>query len=168
MFVAHGGDVVSTDDLLGEIVADAGELEGVTFLGGEPFEQASALADLARRVRAAGLSVMTFTGRVHEDIVARGDASELALLDATDLLADGPFVIEKPGSKWRWLGSENQRLIPLGSRYAADDPRFFARNTVDIRIDRRAIEISGWAPAAISLGAKAAKRAGGVKPGPSE
>jgi organic radical activating enzyme len=37
-------------------------VEGVTFLGGEPFEQAAAAAELAEVTRARGLSVMTFTG----------------------------------------------------------------------------------------------------------
>src|SRR4051794_1393000 len=37
------------------------EVEGVTLLGGEPFEQAAPLAAFARVVRHAGLSVMTFT-----------------------------------------------------------------------------------------------------------
>lgn len=36
--------------------------EGVTFSGGEPFWQAPTLAQLARRVKAAGLNVMSFTG----------------------------------------------------------------------------------------------------------
>src|SRR5690625_955575 len=37
-------------------------IEGITFLGGEPFEQAKPLAELGRRAKKLGLSVMTFSG----------------------------------------------------------------------------------------------------------
>src|SRR4030095_14820411 len=91
-----------------------------------------------------GLSVMTFTGFVHEEITARRQRDELALLATTDLLADGPYDAARPGSPWRWLGSQNQRLIPLTNRYRLDDPRMTAENTVDIKIGPNTIEVSGW------------------------
>lgn len=37
-------------------------LEGATFAGGEPFCQAGALANLAGRLRPAGLSIIVFSG----------------------------------------------------------------------------------------------------------
>src|SRR5690625_1506948 len=38
------------------------DIEGITFLGGEPFAQAESLAEIGRRAQKAGLSVMTFSG----------------------------------------------------------------------------------------------------------
>jgi len=158
MFTTAGGTVLSVAELAQEI-EETRDIEGITFLGGEPFEQAGPLAMLAERARVLGLSVMTFTGNVLEDLTARAEPDHLALLAETDLLADGPFVASRPGSRYRWLGSENQRLLPLTSRYRADDPRFFEANTVDIRIAKGSIEISGWAPAAIQIGSKPARNA---------
>jgi anaerobic ribonucleoside-triphosphate reductase activating protein len=60
-----GGYDVTVEELEARIL-DASNIEGVTFLGGEPFEQAEALSDLGYRVRQVGLSVMTFTGYLHD------------------------------------------------------------------------------------------------------
>jgi hypothetical protein len=51
-----GGFTVEVVQLAEQIVRDP-EIEGVTFLGGEPFAQARALAELGRIVKQKGLSV---------------------------------------------------------------------------------------------------------------
>jgi len=57
----EGGEEIEVDVLAERVLAEA-DLEGITFLGGEPFSQAAPLALLARQIRQTGLSVMTFTG----------------------------------------------------------------------------------------------------------
>ena len=55
--------------LLAEVLAAKAkhpDLEGVTLIGGEPFEQDVALTPLARGVRQAGLSVFAFSGHTLE------------------------------------------------------------------------------------------------------
>jgi len=44
------------------------DIEGITFLGGEPFEQALALAELGRRAKEKGLSIMAFSGYYKEQL----------------------------------------------------------------------------------------------------
>jgi anaerobic ribonucleoside-triphosphate reductase activating protein len=117
-FAARGGREVAVAELVAELRAAAPGIEGVTFLGGEPFEQAAALASLAREARALGLSVMTFSGHRLEDLRARGDAGVAALLDATDVLVDGPYDATRPEPTRRWVGSTNQRFHFLSARYA--------------------------------------------------
>jgi anaerobic ribonucleoside-triphosphate reductase activating protein len=145
MFERGRGERVHVDEVYADVVSTPG-LEGVTFLGGEPMEQAEALATLARRVRQSGLSVMTFTGFVLEDIRREGDAARLALLTEPDLLADGPFDATQRGSNRPWLGSKNQRLHFLSPRYRGDEPSFAPVNTVELRLTRGELEMSGWAP----------------------
>lgn len=146
MFAARGGEPWSVEALAREVIAQPG-IEGLTLLGGEPMEQAAPLAALATRVRAAGLSVMTFTGFTLRELEAEGDPARLALVAASDLLADGRFVAATPGSRWPWLGSQNQVLHFLGDRYRPDDPRFAAPNTVELRLSKDGLTITGWAPA---------------------
>lgn len=67
-------------DQLLEAQAEWG-LEGVTFLGGEPFLQAQGLAVVAEGVSRAGLSVMAFTGYTMKEL------EELSLPGASELLA---------------------------------------------------------------------------------
>jgi hypothetical protein len=49
-------------------------IEGVSLLGGEPFEQPAAVAELCAGVRALGLSVMVFSGFTLAELKARGEA----------------------------------------------------------------------------------------------
>lgn len=159
MFSDRGGEEVDVAALAREVLDEPG-LEGLSILGGEPFEQAGPLAELASLVRKGGLSVMVFSGFVREELEACADPHTLALLAAADLLADGPFVASQPGSRWRWLGSQNQRMHFLSERYTPEDARFFGDNTVDIRLVDGRLEISGWAPAVKALGIERLRRRG--------
>lgn len=113
---ASGGTLVSADDLVSRIL-DVNDIEGVTFSGGEPFEQASGLASVARLVRdARDLGVVCFTGYALEELLTDAVPSAGELLQEIDLLIDGPFVAGRPGGSF-WRGSDNQRLHHLSSRY---------------------------------------------------
>jgi anaerobic ribonucleoside-triphosphate reductase activating protein len=111
-----GGYDVTVEELEARIL-DASNIEGVTFLGGEPFEQAEALSDLGYRVRQVGLSVMTFTGYLLEDIVKSTRQGWQDLLGVTDLLLDGPYIRDLTDTSRPWLGSSNQWYHFLTPRY---------------------------------------------------
>jgi anaerobic ribonucleoside-triphosphate reductase activating protein len=117
-FAERGGEVTSAADVVARIRGAAGEIEGVTFLGGEPFDQAAALAEVATATRALGLSVTTFTGYTLEALRARRHPAVSALVAATDLLVDGPYDAARPDTRRRWVGSTNQRFHFLSDRYA--------------------------------------------------
>jgi hypothetical protein len=72
----------SIEELATNILATEG-IEGVTFTGGEPFAQAGALADLAKLVRAAGLSVFVFTGYDLDELTR---PEHCALLKVSDVV----------------------------------------------------------------------------------
>lgn len=113
----EGGTEIDPVELAHQIVATHG-LEGVTFVGGEPFEQAAPLAEVGAIVRQHGLTVLTFTGFRIEEIKARHDVDCDALLAVTDLLIDGPFIESLPETERPWVGSRNQRFHFLTDRYA--------------------------------------------------
>lgn len=103
--------LISVDALVQKIL-DNPNNEGVTFSGGEPFWQAPALAELARKVKAFGLSVMSFTGFTLEQLQSEyAPAGAQALLEQLDILIDGPYVqslaIHRPDSP---VSSSNQRV----------------------------------------------------------
>lgn len=112
----EGGYETTVEDMESRIL-NASDIEGITFLGGEPFEQAEALADLGKRVRKAGLSVMTFTGYVLEDILSSSRQGWHDLLAVTDLLLDGPYIRDLTDMSRPWVGSSNQRYHFLTPRY---------------------------------------------------
>lgn len=111
-----GGMTMEVEQLAAQIL-NGPKVEGITFLGGEPFEQAGELARLARILRASGLSVMTFTGYLLENLRSAGRADWLELLAVTDLLIDGPFMRERLDTSRPWVGSANQRYHFLTDRY---------------------------------------------------
>ena len=87
-------------------------LKGVTFSGGEPFLQAEAFTELAREIHSLGLDVMSYTGYVFEDLIARKEnIAWQNLLHNIDILVDGPFLLEKKSLLLKFRGSENQRII---------------------------------------------------------
>jgi anaerobic ribonucleoside-triphosphate reductase activating protein len=88
-------------------------LDGITLSGGDPFTQAEACAILAEEVHAMGLSVVTFTGFLWEDLLDSGRADWRRLIAASDVLVDGPFIQELRNIDLRFRGSANQRLIDV-------------------------------------------------------
>lgn len=104
-----------------EKIMSTPDIEGVTFIGGEPFEQAEVLSRIAKEARKSNLSVVTFTGYTYSDLVRGGQKDHITLLEYTDLLIDGPFIEEKKSSDRPWVGSENQNYIFLTGRYTLKD-----------------------------------------------
>ena len=103
--------LISVEQLAQKIISNP-QNQGVTFSGGEPFWQAPALTELAKKVKAAGLNLMSFTGFTLEKLQAPyAPAKSQELLAQLDILIDGPFVeslaINAPDSL---VSSRNQRV----------------------------------------------------------
>ncbi len=149
MFAQRGGTEMPVDQVLARFDA-AGDNEGVSILGGEPFEQASEVAAFARGVRARGKTVMVYSGyriaELREQAVANPAVTEL--IDATDLLVDGRYDRDlaepPPPIGRRWLGSTNQVMHYLTSAYSADDERMRGANTVEIHWRDGKLIVNGW------------------------
>ena len=106
-----GGKLVDTNELLEKIKGNP-LLDGVTFSGGEPFCQAEALAELGKEIHAAGLNVITYTGYTFEKLYADSDKNGWGkLLEVTDYLIDGPFILAQKDWEIKFRGSSNQRYI---------------------------------------------------------
>ena len=110
----NGGYTVDTDDLFAEMMEDP-LIRGLTFSGGDPFEQPAPLAELARKAHAAGKDIMVYTGYTCEQLTqkAASDPATAALLAQTDILIDGPFILEQRNLELKFRGSDNQRVIDV-------------------------------------------------------
>lgn len=150
-----GGTLGETGTLAERFVTDAvgAGVEGITLLGGEPFDQAAALATIAEAFRSAGLTVMTFSGYTLESLTGwAADRDDIArLLAATDLLVDGPYLQDAPDGIRPWLGSTNQGIRALSPAYADEVARIEregGRDRLEIRIHRDGrVDVNGWAEA---------------------
>jgi len=100
-----------------------GYINGLTLLGGEPFEPENqrCLLPFVRRVRAAypEKTIWAFSGFTYEELLREGghprcEATE-ELLSLIDVLVDGRFVEALKDISLRFRGSSNQRLIDLNA-----------------------------------------------------
>lgn len=110
----NGGYLVDTDDLFSEMMEDP-LIKGMTFSGGDPFEQPAPLAELAEKAHAAGKDIIVYSGYTFEQLRerAKSDPATDALLRQTDVLIDGPFILEQLNLELKFRGSDNQRVIDV-------------------------------------------------------
>lgn len=107
-----GGRMSDTQEMV-DLVRKNPLLSGITITGGEPFDQAEAMADLAEQVHAMGLNVVTYTGYTLEKLL-EGLPEHPAwgkLLAQSDMLIDGPFILAERTLNLPYRGSKNQRLL---------------------------------------------------------
>ena len=104
------GHWVTVDDLLDVIKAD--EFCNVSFSGGDPFYQAEAFTELARRIKAeTSKTIWCWTGFTYEEILANAQMKQM--LQYLDVLVDGPFIEAQRDTQLHFRGSANQRIIHL-------------------------------------------------------
>jgi anaerobic ribonucleoside-triphosphate reductase activating protein len=133
MWSDQGGQSVAVKTLMQEIKSVRADIEGVSLLGGEPFEQDQSLAQLAAEVQTLGLTVMAYSGFTLKEIKDR----DSQLLAHVDLLVAGRYVKELRTTKRRWIGSQNQSLHFLSKAYDVLDPRFSEPNHAEIILNSK-------------------------------
>lgn len=92
-------------------------LDGVTFSGGEPMCQPEAFSLLAAELKKRKLNIVTYTGYTYEELleISKTRSAVKELLDLTDLLVDGRFVMAERDLTLLFRGSGNQRVIDMNS-----------------------------------------------------
>ncbi len=87
-------------------------IEGLTILGGEPFDNTKDLLSIVKDIKEKSQkSIWIFSGHIFEKLIE--DRDNLELLKICDVLVDGPFVEKLKNLKLKFRGSENQRIIDL-------------------------------------------------------
>ncbi|MBR2081570.1 MAG: anaerobic ribonucleoside-triphosphate reductase activating protein [Elusimicrobiaceae bacterium] len=95
-------------------------IEGLSLLGGEPFEEENqqGLVAFIRRFKQElpHKTIWTFTGYRLEDLLPRGRKHTVVtdeILSYIDILVDGPFIEAQKNLMLKFRGSANQRIIDL-------------------------------------------------------
>lgn len=109
-----GGEEKNIDDLIKDTLENP-IIRGVTFSGGDPWEQADKFAYMAKAFRANGLSIWSYTGYAYEYIIKNIDKrlGWRNLLNNIDVLVDGKFEEDKMQDGLKFRGSKNQRIIDV-------------------------------------------------------
>ncbi|MFH0951550.1 MAG: 4Fe-4S single cluster domain-containing protein [bacterium] len=115
-------ELIDANELFDRIMQNSHLIEGVTFSGGEPFLQARVLAELSRKLKTAGLSIVCFSGFTLSKLQSKNaPANSEVLLSQIDLLIDGPYVPAQKTNISPLCGSANQQLHFLTDRYSIQD-----------------------------------------------
>lgn len=107
------GTWFSIQDIIEKINNDP-IIEGVTFSGGDPFEQAEAFAVIAKSIR-KDLNIWCYTGYTLEYILEHQEErlGWKELIESIDVLVDGKFEEDHYDPNLRYRGSSNQRLLDV-------------------------------------------------------
>lgn len=110
----NGGHFIDIEEIL-SMIDENPLLDGITFSGGDPMDQAAALIPLAREIKERGLNLVIFTGYTFEYLQQHWEEKPdlLELLSFADILIDGPFVMAKKSLELKFRGSSNQRIIDV-------------------------------------------------------
>lgn len=111
----HSGREMSIDEVYDKIIP---YFTDITFIGGEPMLQATALAKLAQKIKMlTKKNIWIYSGHTYEEIIC--NEKYLNLLKYCDVLVDGPFDMNHFQNNLRFKGSSNQRIIDIKKSFEA-------------------------------------------------
>ncbi len=119
--------------------------EGVTIMGGEPFQQSHGCAVLAETIKKGGRSVMVFSGYSFERLTNSTEPNVQRFLKAIDILVAGPFLTEQKCKDRFWRSSTNQTihfLTETGKKAASAISS--ERPTVEVATDGDMVSLHGF------------------------
>lgn len=110
----HGGELCDMDELINDVKGNP-FIKGITFSGGDPFEQADKFAYMAKEFKQSNLNIWSYTGYKFEYIIKNIDKRDgwRELLYNIDVLVDGMFEEENKMDGLKFRGSTNQRIIDV-------------------------------------------------------
>jgi len=116
-------------------------IEGISILGGEPFDQPSALFFLIEQARDLGLGTIIFTGYTISELNKCRDIRDI--LSMVDLIIDGPYIASQHSKRRRWIGSNNQEIHYISDRYMGYNFEE-GYQSIDIHLKDGELTINGW------------------------
>lgn len=137
------------EDLADKIISNK-RIEGLTILGGEPFDQSEALYKLVQRIKSnSNLSIMLFTGYTSKDLEETNPYFS-KIIPLLDIFIEGPYIEEKTDFSREWVGSSNQEIHFITDRYKHLE-KIIYKDTNDHKIEIRlskdgSVNINGMLP----------------------
>lgn len=124
------GNSISIEDLLQKVQAIP-DIEGITLLGGEPFDQYPEVYAFVQAIKTQSpLTVMVFTGYELEELE---QSQRTEILAHIDILITGRYVQQYRNTHLQWIGSSNQSIHFLSDQYRNYD--LHHANYTELQID---------------------------------
>jgi len=122
-------ELIERQKLFNQIMDTPG-IVGVTFLGGEPLQQAENLLWLMKKLSEEGLDIMLYTG--YELAEIESCSNKQGIFDFVDILISGRYRHSLRNTNLLWRGSENQKVNFLTAKY--NETTVSEYNQVEIHI----------------------------------
>ena len=110
----NSGKWINLNKIIKDVI-DSPFIKGVTFSGGEPWEQADKFAYIGGKLKEKNINIWSYTGYTFEYIIENRYKRKgwNDLLNTVDVLVDGKYekIYKKEDLKYR--GSSNQRIIDV-------------------------------------------------------
>jgi len=90
------------------------KLEGVTILGGEPFDQYDSLFEIVKELNGKDISIILYTGYEKEALVEKNN---IAIFNYIDMLISGKYDEKFRDINKQLIGSTNQQIDFMSNRY---------------------------------------------------
>tara|TARA_B100000767_G_scaffold266479_1_gene283901 strand:+ start:1861 stop:2421 length:561 start_codon:yes stop_codon:yes gene_type:complete len=132
-----GGKGWSIDDLAQEILATK-DIEGITLLGGEPFQQLSAVRELIETVKEHGMTVFLYTGYEKKEF----SEAMWETYHACDIVVTGRYRESLRSTFLQWRGSSNQEVDFPSPAYQDIRPREVRQ--VEFHIENGELRLYGY------------------------
>ena len=130
------GYEIQVSDIIKMIENVKDKIDGITFLGGEPFDKAEDLSNIANYMHSIDKNVITFTGYTFEQIDNSNNTEWKELIKSTDLLIDGKFEKDLLDYSRPLVGSSNQRFFYLSERISKESIENY-KNRFEVRCENR-------------------------------
>lgn len=119
--------------------------DGITFSGGEPFEQAKELSYIAKEAKKLGLNLWAYSGYTIEQLMDKNHENyndRMLLLQELDVLVDGKFIKSQKDISLKFRGSANQRVLDVKETLKSNQIVLKERFYKDEKLEVKAIKIS--------------------------
>lgn len=131
---------ISVNDLISKILKEKEFIEGVTILGGEPFDQYNELLKLSKLIYENKLSLILYTGYEKEELKEK---NYLEIIRYIDILISGRYKEEFRNLQLGLIGSSNQTIDFYSDRYCESD--LSKTNEIEITLTNSGkIELYGY------------------------
>jgi anaerobic ribonucleoside-triphosphate reductase activating protein len=115
----HSANSLIEPTAIVEWILSIPDIEGITFSGGEPFEQAAALFETVKLLQKQRptMTVFAFSGYTYEELLTSTELTVSELLHHCDMVSTGSYVAKLENQSLLWRGSSNQELHYLTEVY---------------------------------------------------
>ena len=121
---------ILTDKLFENLTNEKIDIEGVTILGGEPFDQYEELLTLIKKIRETNLSIILYTGYSLNELE---NENKTEILNFIDIIITDRYDKNYRTENGGLVGSSNQKIHFLTNRYSNVD--LSKTNESEISID---------------------------------